>query len=70
MSDEMRRLGKKWATGSGWPKRLEWMEIKGLRGWTGQRIEFPFPIVAVVGENGSGMCTSRGAGWPCCVSGS
>src|SRR5829696_1047812 len=33
------------------------MEISGLRGWAGHRIEFKFPIVAIVGENGSGKST-------------
>ncbi|MGA2325432.1 MAG: AAA family ATPase [Bryobacteraceae bacterium] len=53
-SNEIRRLSAKWATGTGWPKRLEWFEIKGLRGWTGQRFELRYPIMAVVGENGVG----------------
>ena len=57
ISTEMRRLQNKWATGSGWPRRLEWLEIDGVRGWTGQRIDFMFPIVALVGENGSGKST-------------
>jgi predicted ATPase len=57
LSDEMRRLEKKWSGGNGWPKRLEWMEVNGLRGWIGQRVEFKFPIVAIVGENGSGKST-------------
>ncbi len=57
LSSEMRRLQNKWATGTGWPKRLEWMEISGIRGWTGQRIDFQFPVVAIVGENGSGKST-------------
>lgn len=56
-SQEMRRLSAKWKQNSHWPKRLEWIEISGLRGWTGHRIEFGFPIVAVVGENGSGKST-------------
>ena len=33
------------------------MELTNLRGWTGHRIEFRFPLVAVVGENGSGKST-------------
>ena len=57
ISDEMRRLIKKWNSSGSWPKRLEWMEVDGLRGWSGQRINFPFPIVAIVGENGSGKST-------------
>ena len=31
--------------------------MRGIRGWTGQRIAFEFPIVAIVGENGSGKST-------------
>jgi predicted ATPase len=57
MSDEMRRLETKWTTGNGWPKWLDWIEIKGIRGWSGQRVNFEFPISAVVGENGSGKST-------------
>lgn len=57
LSDEMRRLSKKWSGGTGWPKRLHWIELNGLRGWTGQRVEFAFPIIAIVGENGSGKST-------------
>jgi predicted ATPase len=57
LSNEMRRLEAKWTTGNGWPKRLEWLEIRKIRGWDGQRIPFNFPIVAVSGENGSGKST-------------
>jgi predicted ATPase len=57
ISSEVRRLGAKWQTGTGWPKRLEWIEINGIRGWTGQRFELKFPIMAVVGENGVGKST-------------
>ena len=56
-SREMRRLQAKWQQNTGWPKRLEWVEIDGIRGWAGQRIPFNFPIVAIVGENGSGKST-------------
>jgi energy-coupling factor transporter ATP-binding protein EcfA2 len=31
--------------------------MKNLRGWTGQRIDLKYPIVAVVGENGVGKST-------------
>jgi predicted ATPase len=57
ISDAVRLLDKKWTSGNGWPKRLEWLQIKGIRGWTGQRVPFPFPITAIVGENGSGKST-------------
>ena len=57
LSKEMRRLDRRWQMGTGWPKRLEWLEIKGIRGWTGQRFNASFPIMAVVGENGAGKST-------------
>lgn len=56
LSREMRLLKNKWQSG-GWPKRLESIEITGLRGWHGERIDFQFPIVAICGENGSGKST-------------
>src|ERR1035437_4640357 len=57
ISKEVRLLQSRWKSGQGWPKRLEWIEIEGLRGWTGQRVQFQFPIVALVGENGVGKST-------------
>lgn len=57
LSDEVRKLRTKWQTGTSWPKRLDWIEIGGLRGWTGQRFELRLPIMAVVGENGAGKST-------------
>jgi predicted ATPase len=57
LSNEVRRLETKWQTGNNWPKFLEWLEIKDIRGWKEQRIPFNFPIVAIVGENGSGKST-------------
>ncbi|HEX5182203.1 MAG TPA: AAA family ATPase [Allosphingosinicella sp.] len=56
-SREMRRLKAKWDQGTGWPQFLESIDIKGLRGWSGQKIPLNFPIVALVGENGSGKST-------------
>jgi predicted ATPase len=53
----MRRLRAKWLMNTGWPKRLDWIEILGLRGWRGQRFSCGFPIMAIVGENGSGKST-------------
>lgn len=40
-----------------WPQFLQMIQIEGLRGWSGQSVEFNFPVVAVVGENGSGKST-------------
>lgn len=57
LSKELRLLANKWDSGQGWPKRMEWIEISGLRGWEGQRVEIDFPIVALVGENGVGKST-------------
>jgi hypothetical protein len=57
ISKEVRLLSRSWAAGTGWPKRLEWIEISGFRGWEAQRLEFPFPVVAVCGENGVGKST-------------
>jgi predicted ATPase len=53
----MRALASRWAAGTGWPLRLDWVEMKGLRGWDSQRFELRFPIMAVVGENGAGKST-------------
>lgn len=57
LSKEVRRLSAKWQTAARWPKRLEWIEIDQLRGWSGQRFEMRFPIMALVGENGAGKST-------------
>lgn len=57
LSREMRRLQNKWDQQTGWPQRLDWIEIEQLRGWTGQRFSLSFPIMAVVGENGAGKST-------------
>ena len=57
LSKEIRRLERSWLNETAWPKRLDWIEIDNVRGWAGQRIRFPFPIVAIAGENGSGKST-------------
>ena len=40
-----------------WPQFLERIDITGLRGWSGGSVQFKFPVVAVVGENGAGKST-------------
>lgn len=57
LSSEVRRLQSKWDMGTGWPQRLDWIEVRGIRGWEGQRFDLQFPIMAIVGENGSGKST-------------
>ncbi|MDO8682188.1 MAG: DUF2813 domain-containing protein, partial [Armatimonadota bacterium] len=58
ISNQVRRLGSTWATGTGWPKRLLWVQIQGIRGWSAlQRLEMRFPIMVLVGENGVGKST-------------
>lgn len=44
-------------SGGLWPQFLESVEISGVRGWSGQIVTFRFPVVAIVGENGSGKST-------------
>jgi predicted ATPase len=56
LSKELRKLKKAWSKG-GWTQHLEWLEIQGLRGWNGERVDFKFPLVAIVGENGVGKTT-------------
>lgn len=57
----MPRLDSDWRTSrhdnNGWPKFLQSVTLDGIRGWTGQTIEFRFPIVAIAGENGAGKST-------------
>jgi predicted ATPase len=40
-----------------WPQFLEMVSISGLRGWVNQTVNFNFPVVAIVGENGTGKST-------------
>lgn len=56
-SPEIRRLTAKWNMGTSWPKRLESLQIRGIRGWAGQHFFFRYPIMALTGENGSGKST-------------
>jgi predicted ATPase len=43
--------------GGQWPQFLERVDIDGLHGWKKQSVQFKFPVVAIVGENGSGKST-------------
>lgn len=44
-------------TSNGWPQFLNRVKIDGLRSWEGSVVDFRFPIVAIVGENGTGKST-------------
>jgi predicted ATP-dependent endonuclease of OLD family len=57
----LRRLMSDWDTAAhgngGWLQFLTSIKVSGLRGWTGELVEFRFPVVAIAGENGSGKST-------------
>lgn len=55
-SHQIQKIREQYQAGQ-WPKLLEMLEVDGLRGFTGQAVNFNFPVVAVVGENGSGKST-------------
>ncbi len=57
ISSEVRLLDKRWSAKTHWPQFLDSIEIQGMRGWQNQKVTFDFPIVAIVGENGSGKST-------------
>jgi predicted ATPase len=40
-----------------WPQFVERIEISNLRGWKGESVNFDYPVVAIVGENGTGKST-------------
>ena len=56
MDRSIRQLENKWKT-TPFPQYLNSLELINIRGWDGQKIEFKFPIVAIVGENGMGKST-------------
>lgn len=53
---EVQKIASQFSSGM-WPQFLDRVELKGIRGWSGQSVNFRFPVVAVVGENGSGKST-------------
>ncbi len=40
-----------------WPRFIHSIEVSGLHGFATQKMEFKFPITAIVGENGTGKST-------------
>lgn len=56
MDHEVNTIRSQFQSGH-WPQFLQMVQIDGLRGWTGQAVELNFPVVAVVGENGTGKST-------------
>jgi predicted ATPase len=57
MDDYEIRLIKEQFEAGKWPQFLGSVKIDGLRSWQGAGVRFRFPIVAVVGENGTGKST-------------
>lgn len=53
---EINLIKEQFAEGK-WPQFLKSIKIDGLRSWQGSSVNFRFPIVAVVGENGTGKST-------------
>lgn len=55
---EIQELFKAYNQGTGpWYNFLKSIEITNIHGWNAQEIQFNFPIVAIVGENGIGKST-------------
>lgn len=54
--DEINTIRNQFQSGL-WPQFLQMIKIDGLRGWSGQAVEFNYPVVSIVGENGSGKST-------------
>jgi predicted ATPase len=53
---EIHKLTEQFSEGK-WIKFIEKISISGLRSWNSKFIEFKFPVVAIVGENGTGKST-------------
>lgn len=55
---EINEIFKQFEHGDGrWPQFIDSIRISNIHGWTGQEMQFKFPVVAVVGENGMGKST-------------
>ena len=55
---EIQEIMRQFAHGTGeWKRFLNSIKIENIHGWNGQELEFRFPVVAIVGENGIGKST-------------
>lgn len=55
---EIQEIFRQFNQGNGeWKQFVKSIKITNIHGWNGQKIEFRFPVVAVVGENGIGKST-------------
>lgn len=55
---EIENLFRQFNHGDGeWKQFIKSIKITNIHGWTGQEMQFNFPVVAVVGENGIGKST-------------
>ena len=56
--DEVNEIFRQFHQGHGeWKKFINSIKITNIHGWSGQTMEFHYPVVAVVGENGIGKST-------------
>lgn len=58
--NEITQIMNKFRNGSSnseWKNFIESIKITNIHGWTGQEVQFRFPVVAIVGENGIGKST-------------
>lgn len=53
---EINKLSEQFEAGN-WPRFVESITVKGVRGWNDNSVDFKFPVVAIVGENGAGKST-------------
>jgi len=54
--DEINDLRRQFRDGQ-WKQFIRSITLTNLRGWSGQTVNFNFPVVAIVGENGIGKST-------------
>lgn len=53
---EINKLSEQFNEGK-WPRFIDKISLDGLRSWNNKSIDFKFPVVAIVGENGTGKST-------------
>ena len=55
---EIQEIFRQFNHGDGeWKQFIHSIKVTNIHGWTGQEIQFRYPVVALVGENGIGKST-------------